>query len=78
MGEAPFTYHQKGLADFVLPSNKELNMVFSFEVVEIDNSDEGLDPGSAPLIYNPWKLPKLKNIVNRWQTLLRDEGFWNS
>lgn len=80
VGEAPFTYDPSGLADFVLPANKELNMVFSFEIVEIDQADEGPDhePGSSTLVWSPWKLPKMKTIVNRWQTLQRDQGFWNS
>ncbi|TFY81517.1 hypothetical protein EWM64_g2496 [Hericium alpestre] len=77
VGEAPFTHTPAGLAEFVLPANKELNMVFQFQIVEIDNTDEGI-AGSAPLVYRHWKLPELKAIVNRWQNLHRDDGFWNA
>ncbi|KAA1479220.1 glycoside hydrolase family 13 protein [Dentipellis sp. KUC8613] len=77
VGEAPFTYTTTGLAAFVLPANLELNMVFQFQVVEIDNSDEGVE-GSAPLKYREWQLPELKAIINKWQNLLLDDGFWNA
>ncbi|THH16201.1 hypothetical protein EW146_g4401 [Bondarzewia mesenterica] len=78
VGEAPFTHDSKDLAEFVLPANKELNMVFSFEVVEIDNSDKGFSAGANPLQYREWKLSELKDIIKKWQTLLREEGFWNA
>ena len=31
-----------------------------------------------PLIPKPWKLSDLKNVVEKWQTFKRDEGFWNT
>ncbi|KAJ2933230.1 hypothetical protein H1R20_g3817, partial [Candolleomyces eurysporus] len=76
VGETPFTHDTEELAAYVLPKNKELNMVFQFELMDIDSPLEGEDV--VPLIYKPWKLSDLKNIVRRWQTFKRDEGFWNT
>jgi glycosidase len=76
VGETPFTHDTEELAAYVLPKNKELNMVFQFELMDIDSPVEGED--SVPLIYKPWKLSDLKDIVRRWQTFKRGEGFWNA
>lgn len=51
-------------------------MVFQFELMDIDSPFEGED--AVPLIFKPWKLSQLKDIVRRWQTFKRDEGFWNA
>ncbi|KAJ7348244.1 glycoside hydrolase family 13 protein [Mycena albidolilacea] len=75
VGEAPFTHSPAELARYVLPENKELNMAFHFELVDLD-SPRGAE--RTRFIYRPWKLSELKEIVNRWQTFKREEGFWNS
>ncbi|KAH8111359.1 glycoside hydrolase family 13 protein [Phellopilus nigrolimitatus] len=75
VGEAPFTHDMRGLAEYVLPDNSELNMVFQFELMDIDSSGPTRDD---PLEPRKWKLTELKEVVNRWQTHLRNEGFWNS
>jgi len=75
VGETPFTHDPLELAAYVLPSNDELNMVFHFELMDIDTPQEG-DP--VPLIHKDWKLPQFKDIVGRWQTFKRSEGFWNT
>ena len=62
------------LAQYVLPANKELNMVFQFELMDVDSSGMTRD---NPLVPRQWKLTEFKEIINRWQTFLRDEGFWN-
>jgi oligo-1,6-glucosidase len=56
----------------VLPPASELHNVFAFEHVEIDQS--GLDFFKL----RKWPLPDLKAVINKWQTYLRPEGFWNS
>ncbi|KAF8166111.1 glycoside hydrolase family 13 protein [Mycena galopus ATCC 62051] len=75
VGETPFTHSAAELARYVLPANEELNMVFHFELVDLDS------PRTAtrqPFIYRPWKLSEFKEIVNRWQRFKREEGFWNA
>ncbi|KAJ7912379.1 glycoside hydrolase family 13 protein [Mycena leptocephala] len=75
VGETPFTHSAAELAKYVLPANKELNMVFQFELVYLDS------PRTAqrtPFIHRPWKLSEFKEIVTRWQRFERDAGFWNA
>lgn len=73
VGEAPFSHSADDLAEYVLPQNKELETVFQFELMDIDSSDP-----LEPLTPKPWKLSDLKNVVEKWQTFKRDEGFWNT
>ncbi|KAJ7453346.1 glycoside hydrolase family 13 protein [Mycena galericulata] len=75
VGETPFTYSASELAKYVLPKNKELNMVFHFELADLDTPRTGQ---RCPFIFRPWKLSELKEIVTRWQRFKRDEGFWNA
>lgn len=62
------------LAKYVLPAHAELNMIFQFELMDIDAA--GLTR-EAPLVPRAWALTELKGVVNRWQTFLREDGFWN-
>lgn len=50
---------------------KELNMVFTFEHVDLDSG-----PGGK-WDLKPWKLTDLKNTLNKWQIGLQGKG-WNS
>jgi glycosidase len=73
VGEAPFSHSADDLAEYVLPQNRELQTIFHFELMDIDSS--------GPLerfIPKPWKLSGLKDIVEKWQTFKRGEGFWNT
>ncbi|THH10431.1 hypothetical protein EW145_g1337 [Phellinidium pouzarii] len=74
VGEAPFTHDMKALSQYVLPDNHELNMVFQFELMDIDSSGQTRD---NPLVPRKWKLTEFKEVINRWQIFLREEGFWN-
>ncbi|KAL5504797.1 hypothetical protein ACEPAH_7460 [Sanghuangporus vaninii] len=75
VGEAPFTHDMRALAEYVLPNNQELNMIFQFELMDVDSSGTTRD---NPLVPREWKLTEFKEVVSRWQTYLRGEGFWNS
>ncbi|KAF5347610.1 hypothetical protein D9756_010673 [Leucocoprinus leucothites] len=76
VGETPFTHEASELAAYVLPANKELDMVFHFELMDIDSPLEG--PQRVALMKKEWKLPELREIIVRWQLYKRDEGFWNA
>lgn len=76
VGETPFTHEASQLASYVLPKNQELDMVFQFEVMEIDSPLQGGQ--DVPLKRKQWTLPQLKEIITRWQNYKRDEGFWNA
>lgn len=73
VGEAPFSHSADDLAKYVLPQNKELKTIFNFELMDIDSFDS-----LEPLIPKPWKLSDMKNVVEKWQTFKRGEGFWNT
>ncbi len=67
------------LAAYVLPSTElggrgELDMMFHFELMDIDA--EGRERSNM-YKQREWKLSELKEVVGRWQTFGRDEGFWN-
>lgn len=70
VGEAPFSHSADDLAEYILPQNRELKTVFQVELMDIDSSDP-----LEPLIPKPWKLSNLKNVVEKWQTFKRGEGF---
>jgi alpha-glucosidase len=76
VGETPFTHDASELAPYVLPANKELNMVFQFEIMNLDSPMEGQD--IEALKFKEWKLSDLKDLIGRWQRYKRDEDFWNA
>ncbi|KAF8882742.1 glycoside hydrolase family 13 protein [Gymnopilus junonius] len=76
VGETPFTHDASELAAYALPANKELQMVFHFELMDIDSPKEGQD--IVALKSKEWKLDDLRSIVTLWQQYRRDEGFWNA
>jgi len=82
VGETPFTHSIDQLTAYVLPVSEELNMVFQFELMDIDspqNGDSGAEVSQHdPLTWKEWKLSDMKDVVGRWQTCKRDEGFWNA
>lgn len=69
VGETPFVTTQNAV-DYVNPENHELDMIFQFELMDIDSGKEG----KWEVI--PWQLPKIKSILSSWQDALRDS--WNS
>ncbi|KAJ7150134.1 glycoside hydrolase family 13 protein [Mycena crocata] len=75
VGETPFTHSASELAKYVLPANKELNMVFQFELVDLDSPRT---KQRIPFTHRPWKLSEFKEIVTRWQRFERKAGFWNA
>ncbi|KAG2072103.1 glycoside hydrolase family 13 protein [Suillus decipiens] len=72
VGKTPFTQVASELAAYVLPQNRELNMVFDFGLMDIDS------PSESSLLRKPWTLAELKAIVDRLQRFMRDDGFWNT
>lgn len=62
VGETPQTYKPEDVAAYVLPQNKELNMVFQFDMADLGRQ--------------AWALHQLTESVTKWQQYGRDEGFW--
>ncbi|EJT98285.1 alpha amylase [Dacryopinax primogenitus] len=72
VGETPFTHDVKTLAEYVLPKNKELQMVFTFELHDIDGTPR------IPLKPRKFHLSSFKSIIHKYQTAMLSLGGWNS
>ncbi|KAK5048305.1 hypothetical protein LTR84_005975 [Exophiala bonariae] len=72
VGEMPDVKDDNQVAAVVSSERKELNMIFQFDIVDMDIGDNGR--------FSPrkWSLTTLKNISNRWQTLMQNVGGWNA
>lgn len=73
VGEMPCVNDDAEILRVVAAERKELNMIFIFDLVDIDNV-----PGSFRLTRHPWHPRDLRRIVSRWQTVMQDQGGWNS
>jgi len=58
--------------EFTKETGGVLNMLFHFELMEVD-----VVPGETKWESQPWKLIDIKTIMSQWQTDLQDVG-WNS
>ncbi|KAJ3295732.1 hypothetical protein HK104_002371 [Borealophlyctis nickersoniae] len=72
VGEMPGAVDPQEALKYVASDRKELNMVFHFEIMDIDSL-----PGEK-WIHKPWTLTELKRIVAKWQFTLRRNDGWNS
>ncbi|WP_372662126.1 alpha-glucosidase [Cohnella sp.] len=70
VGEMPGVSPEQAIA-FTKPENKEVNMVFQFETMDIDSGEGG------KWNFKPWKLADLKAVTSKWQYGLNGKG-WNS
>jgi oligo-1,6-glucosidase len=70
VGEAPGVTPEEA-ALYVGEDRDELNMVFQFELMDVDSG-----PGGKWDV-TPWKLLNFKRIMTKWQTELAGKG-WNS
>ncbi len=61
---------------YVLPDRKELNMVFHFELMELDTPKTVKD--WSPLMAPAMETVELKDIISRWQVFKSEDGFWNA
>ncbi|KAJ9151789.1 Alpha-glucosidase [Pleurostoma richardsiae] len=72
VGELPHTPDPKRVLDYVGLSDKQLNMVFQFDIVDIG---QGL---SYKYQFQEWKLPVLKGIVAKWQQFIDGTDGWTT
>ncbi|MBB6735157.1 glycoside hydrolase family 13 protein [Cohnella zeiphila] len=70
VGEMPGVTPEQAAA-YTDPANKEVNMVFQFETMDIDSGEGG------KWNVKPWKLADLKAVTGKWQNGLNGRG-WNS
>ena len=57
----------------VAEDRKELNMIFIFELVDIDRAPSGFHWG-----LHDWTVGEMRDVVAKWQTIMREGGGWNS
>ncbi|KAH6951751.1 glycoside hydrolase superfamily [Fusarium avenaceum] len=72
VGEMPAVQDPKEIIKSVGENRGELNMIFNFEIVDMDHGDKGK--------FSPrkWVMQDLKTIVNKWQTFMYNNGGWNA
>ncbi|TVY58618.1 Alpha-glucosidase [Lachnellula cervina] len=72
VGEMPSVQDPKEILNAVAYDRGELNMIFNFEIVDMDIGDEG------KFSRRPWTMSKLKGIVDKWQNFMINNDGWNS
>lgn len=73
VGEMPYVRSEEEILKVVGAKRGELNMIFIFEMVDIDNDETGFR-----LTLRDWNTNEVKKIFNKWQTLMIDRDGWNS
>ena len=51
----------------------ELNMIFIFDVVDIDNQ-----PGAVRMTLHDWSVKDLARVISKWQRAMLERDGWNS
>lgn len=72
VGELPHTPDPNQVLKYVGLSDKQLSMVFQFDIVDIG---QGL---SYKYRFQEWKLPTLKTVVTKWQTFIDGTDGWTT
>lgn len=72
VGELPHTPDPKRVLDYVGRSDKQLSMVFQFDIVDIGQG------GTHKYHFEEWKLPVLKKIVDKWQRFIEGTDGWTT
>jgi oligo-1,6-glucosidase len=73
VGEMPFVRDEDEIMRIVGATSGELNMIFAFDLVDIDNV-----PGDFKFTLHPWDARDLKRTVNRLQRMMLERDGWNS
>lgn len=73
VGEMPFVRDEKEILQVVGSDNKELNMIFIFEIVDVDNA-----VGDFRLTLRHWEPREIRDIMAKWQRFMIDNDGWNS
>ncbi|KAL7940376.1 glycoside hydrolase family 13 protein [Trichoderma barbatum] len=68
----PWAKNEEDAINSVAADRRELNMIFQFDIVDMDNGPEG------KFSPRPWSLHVLKSIVEKWQTCMYENNGWNA
>ncbi|KAK0623635.1 glycoside hydrolase superfamily [Immersiella caudata] len=72
VGELPHTPDIKKVLQYVGSGDKQLSMVFQFDIVDIGQG------ATSKYNFQPWKLPLLKGIVAKWQKFIEGTDGWTT
>lgn len=72
VGELPHTPDEAHVLRYVSAAERQLSMVFQFDIVDIGQGRE------HKYAYREWKLPELKGIVERWQRFIEGTDAWTT
>ncbi|KIV92956.1 hypothetical protein PV10_04207 [Exophiala mesophila] len=74
VGELSNTPDPEGVLEYVRASEKELDMVFQFDMIRL-----GTGGGfGGKYDYQPWKLTQMKTFVERWQSFIEGTDGWTT
>lgn len=73
VGEMPFVRDEDEIIRVVSAKSEELNMIFAFDLVDIDNT-----PGDFKFTLHSWDARDMKKIIGRLQRLMLERDGWNS
>ncbi|KAH8895074.1 glycoside hydrolase [Thozetella sp. PMI_491] len=72
VGELPHTPDPQDVLKYVGLGDRQLNMVFQFDIVDIGQGS------SYKYQFTEWKLPKLKKIITKWQQFIDGTDGWTT
>ncbi|KAB5558135.1 alpha-glucosidase [Coniochaeta sp. 2T2.1] len=72
VGELPHTPDPAHVLKYVGLADKQLNMVFQFDIVDLGQGK------AAKYWFQEWKLPVLKGIVAKWQQFIEGTDGWTT
>ncbi|KAK3906489.1 glycoside hydrolase superfamily [Staphylotrichum tortipilum] len=72
VGELPHTPDPKKVLDYVSARDKQLSMVFQFDIVDLGQGRE------HKYHFEEWKLPQFKTIVAKWQQFIEGTDGWTT
>ncbi|KAI9677044.1 MAG: hypothetical protein M1817_006883 [Caeruleum heppii] len=73
VGEMPWVRDEDEILKVVGSTEKELNMIFIFDIVDID-----CVPGQARFSLRDWKLSEMKEALGHWQRVMIERDGWNA
>ena len=73
VGEMPFVSDSEEIIKVVGADRNELNMIFIFDLVDIDNT-----PGGFRLTLHPYTIKDVRDIQTKYQRLMLERDGWNS
>lgn len=72
VGELPHTPDPRHVLQYVGLGDRQLSMVFQFDIVDIGQG------ASDKYRFQAWRLPQLKNTVARWQQFIEGTDGWTT